>query len=567
MGVFCHPGNLALILGGMMGAIRVVALVGAGLWTAMAAAQPVFTGDVFADFDPDESIVIVDPGGVDVGVPQAAAGTVSGWDLRSVRLFYDVATDTLYVGFDTYGIAGDADGDGDPGAAGPVLAELGGQDAPDLGGTESFALLLDFEQDGAWDVIAGVPAGADLSGFMVSHFVGDAVVPAVGFGMALAQHEGVVFASPSAEAPDLEFTIVGFSVLAKGELSFAVNAFMGSLDDAGYGEDFAPGVGQAVQVCFGEEACDDGDPCTTDGCSALVGCVYSPANGAECDDGDVCTLNDQCFGTVCAPSGLLNCDDGNECTLDSCDPAVGCVHIGEDEVPADAPAHCEGVPAVGWCDGHALVRCDEGEVVAVNCLDFDRACGWDEALLDGEGAFGCVEQHVVCDDIPDSGHCEGDVLSWCDTATGLVDSWDCAENGESCGWTGSFFCCHPPEQCVPICHGKDCGDDGCGGTCGECPDSDVCSESGLCIPCAAATSSQSDPLMQQPPPPPIGEPEGAPLGIIGLQYQDKLFPGRPPPAAGCTADPVATPTAWWLLLLLVRRRAPTARRGPRRRRP
>jgi len=48
----------------------------------------------------------------DVGLPlNAPPGTVSGWDMVDLRLTYDTATDTLYVGINTFGIAGDADGD------------------------------------------------------------------------------------------------------------------------------------------------------------------------------------------------------------------------------------------------------------------------------------------------------------------------------------------------------------------------------------------------------------------------------------------------------------------------
>jgi hypothetical protein len=43
--------------------------------------------------------------------------------------------------------------------------------------------------------------------------------------------------------------------------------------------------------------------------------------------------------------------------------------------------------------------------------------------------------------------------------------------------------------CVPLCQrkceGKECGPDGCGGTCGQCPPDFACSEQGLCVkpPC------------------------------------------------------------------------------------
>jgi len=37
-----------------------------------------------------------------------------------------------------------------------------------------------------------------------------------------------------------------------------------------------------------------------------------------------------------------------------------------------------------------------------------------------------------------------------------------------------------PYQCVPLCAGKECGDDGCGGSCGDCGANGLCSSKGYC---------------------------------------------------------------------------------------
>ncbi len=88
-------------------------------------------------------------------------------------------------------------------------------------------------------------------------------------------------------------------------------------------------------------ACDDGDPCTTDGCvggacqstpvscpddgnpctsHACVGggCVAQPLNAVPCDDGDPCTVGDTCLQGVCYAGGDTPaevCGDGkdNDC--------------------------------------------------------------------------------------------------------------------------------------------------------------------------------------------------------------------------------------------------------------
>ena len=41
----------------------------------------------------------------------------------------------------------------------------------------------------------------------------------------------------------------------------------------------------------------------------------------------------------------------------------------------------------------------------------------------------------------------------------------------------------PDAGCLPACDGKACGDDGCGGVCGVCAESDVCGSTGQCSPC------------------------------------------------------------------------------------
>ncbi len=40
--------------------------------------------------------------------------------------------------------------------------------------------------------------------------------------------------------------------------------------------------------------------------------------------------------------------------------------------------------------------------------------------------------------------------------------------------------CYDPEDCVPDCADRVCGDDGCGGSCGTCADGDLCDDLGAC---------------------------------------------------------------------------------------
>ena len=208
-----------------------------------------FTGDVVADFGPAK--LVADPGGLDVTMPVGMAAPACGWEVEHVAFSHDHVTDVLYVGIDVAGIAGDADGDGDPASTSAALAATGGIDQPHFGGGECFALALDLDGDGAFDVMAGIAPGADISGFRVTEYL-DQPAPGVDhgpgtellahFGPTLSAHVGTI-ASPDASAPDLEFTIVNFSQLmvshglgaSGGPLGFEV--FLGSVDDMGVGED------------------------------------------------------------------------------------------------------------------------------------------------------------------------------------------------------------------------------------------------------------------------------------------------------------------------------------------
>jgi hypothetical protein len=59
--------------------------------------------------------------------------------------------------------------------------------------------------------------------------------------------------------------------------------------------------------------CDDANPCTTDRCDAVAGCLHAP-NQRACDDGDGCTETDRCEEGLCLPGG------NNECLDETCTP-------------------------------------------------------------------------------------------------------------------------------------------------------------------------------------------------------------------------------------------------------
>ena len=223
-------------------------------------AAPTFTGDAAADFTGPTVIKINDRSTPDVGLPRAfPAGTISGFDMRTLYLDYDADTDTMYVGIDCFTICGDTDGDGDPGGTSTILDGLGGEDIPDFGPGESFGLLIDTDNDyttdsGDFDVVIGVRDNDDLSqigAFEFTGLIGEEMVNEV-WGNRL-PNTVTLFQSPSAAAPDLEFTIANFSTLPgfTGQLppSYKLHLGMGALGvDDGIGEDYMPDQSNPVVI-------------------------------------------------------------------------------------------------------------------------------------------------------------------------------------------------------------------------------------------------------------------------------------------------------------------------------
>jgi uncharacterized repeat protein (TIGR01451 family) len=194
-------------------------------------ASPTFSGDVEADFPTGPDILTFpDPDGQDVFVPlHPGAPISSGWDIKDVRVTYDSATDILYVGLNSYQTVGDADTDGGEG----TMTYGTGVDVPNLGFGESVSVYFDLDQDGNWDVIAGVPSESDFSGFTVKSAQGTTPLPALFGTTDLSAHLGTRYWNPPSD-PDLEFQILDFSTFSAqgGELgAFHIGAFMGSIYD------------------------------------------------------------------------------------------------------------------------------------------------------------------------------------------------------------------------------------------------------------------------------------------------------------------------------------------------
>jgi len=401
-----------------------------------------FTGNVDADF-PAESC-FADNATTDVGVPATfPVGSISGWDVERICFLYNRPLDTLFVGVRTFDVGdvpvifGDADGDGNPGGSRPELITAGGQDFPNLSVEEYFALILDFDADvsnlgDTPEVVAGETDSQQLpGGFRVSEVAQpplsvNSSFSAAYYGAAVASSVGSsVFVSPSAGAPHLEFTIIGFSQLpgfasippTNPDADVGLIFKDGSLGDDGIGDEeilafldtdaFFDDDGDDVPNDFDPDSDNDGIPDVTeedldendgDG-SCDLSPVEAAASGQDIDgDGDVDVNDDY------APNDQD--DDGIPDYLDTDSDGDGICDIWEGNTqPSDA-------------NGDGTISPDEFDTI-------DQGGNYP-----GGNGDGCVHG----DELPDTDGDGTDDFRDLDTdGDGLPDADEAGSSAQSCG--------------------------------------------------------------------------------------------------------------------------------------
>ncbi len=209
-------------------------------------------------------------------------------------------------------------------------------------------------------------------------------------------------------------------------------------------------------------SCDDGEACTDDSCDPRQGCLHA-ANTAACEDGDPCTTSDRCETGTCKGGAAATCDDQNPCTLDSCLKGYGCKHVNEADGTMCQVGACNGLEwTASWtcrsgvCEGGGKVACDDGIPCTQDSCNAKTGCGnllnEGRCLIDGA----CVVEDVAY---------PGNACRVCDPGQDPGE-WTVLEDGTPCG--GGEFCVNGFCGCEPDCSNRECGDDGCGGSCGTC---------------------------------------------------------------------------------------------------
>jgi hypothetical protein len=224
--------------------------------------------------------------------------------------------------------------------------------------------------------------------------------------------------------------------------------------------------------------CDDGNPCTNDWCNPAEGCAHGNASG-QCSDGNTCTDGDTCVNGLCTPGPALDCDDDNVCTTDSCLPASGCKHVNKSGSCTDGNACTDGDACVnGLCTPGPALDCDDDNVCttdsclpASGCKHVNAAGPCTDGSICTQGdacaAGQCVPgPQIDCDD---KEYCTVDS---CHPTNGCIHTP--LADFTSCPGGLNANCQNGVCTCTPNCAGKNCGTDGCNGSCGTCDPGQSC---------------------------------------------------------------------------------------------
>jgi hypothetical protein len=201
-----------------------------------------------------------------------------------------------------------------------------------------------------------------------------------------------------------------------------------------------------------------------------------------------------CGGGALWDTGCLtdaDCKHGRLCSDGTCVyPDTGC-QTDEDCLPGQACVAGACLVCDADRDGHASLACG-----GLDCDDANPAVRPGRIELCGDGldndCDGRTDPPELCDDLcrgvscppgeacaPLTGRCVPLCQPVCggrqcgpDGCGGLCGT---CPPGERCNQDGR---CEPP--CLPSCTGRECGPDGCGGSCGACPPGAWCDELGRC---------------------------------------------------------------------------------------
>ena len=233
-------------------------------------------------------------------------------------------------------------------------------------------------------------------------------------------------------------------------------------NDSGQCADNAGCVPDCVDKQCGSNGCGEvcGDCGASAVCDAAQHCIQIGTVGEAC--GDVT------FHGVCLANQLYYC-------VSNLLQMVDCVATGKVCLPTNDGTgfDCQPPPCSANCEGK---NCGND-----GCGGTCGACGPDKLCVDG-----VCTAITPCNGVPANGTCEGNTLKQCVNDSLVVT--DCAADGKVCTIEPQFdIALCQTETCTPNCTNKSCGTDGCGGSCGTCPEGQTCAEDQQCTEDGADT--------------------------------------------------------------------------------
>ena len=238
------------------------------------------------------------------------------------------------------------------------------------------------------------------------------------------------------------------------------------------------GCGFSCGSCVPEQVCNSQNMCIT------IGESGGPCNGI--DFNGVC-YNDKLY--FCANDVLTEVDcpaqaktclpaadgTGFDCQAIPCQPQCQGKSCGDD----GCGGQCGICPVGKSCqDGSCCTpQCNGKNCGDDGCGGLCGTCQGNETCTAGV----CVPNNTNdCGNVPSTGVCvANNILKTC--VDGAVVETDCAADNKVCSVEPQFgvSICSTP-LCVPKCTNKECGMDGCGGSCGTCAMGEFCSDAQTC---------------------------------------------------------------------------------------
>jgi hypothetical protein len=255
-------------------------------------------------------------------------------------------------------------------------------------------------------------------------------------------------------------------------------------------------------------------PCGADGTCPEGFSESRTASDCKCESGPVtarsCTTDDDCTSLgafYCKSSKCKACNDATRCgsACQACTPDLPMCD-GTECVQCQKDADCLGTGAT--CSSSKMCQCATGTACGNLCVDLKTApdncgscgktCRTDQVCVNSSctcdtgimfcgascaqcltgqiptcltnGSYHCCDRAkpVYCEQYPDVCWSSD---AYCESLIKCPDnSWN------SCPDIAQRYNCTSKQcaTCTAQCSGKDCGDDGCGGNCGQCPTGKAC---------------------------------------------------------------------------------------------